>query len=75
MYNEVSNLLMYGEENADSILYKIAEIFAEFESGDYNPIQLKKQINITVKRLLDTATKYGFDGNLWNDYLNDEWLI
>lgn len=69
MYNEVSNLLMYGEENADSILYKIAEIFAEFESGDYNPIQLKKQINITVKRLLDTATKYGFDGNLWNDYL------
>nr|WP_330372441.1 ATP-binding protein [Lachnobacterium bovis] len=69
MYKDVSNLLMYGEENNDSILYKIGEIFEEFESGEYNPIQLKKKINITIKMLLETATKYGFDGNLWNDYL------
>ncbi len=69
MYNEISQLLMYGDLEENEILNKLADIFFRFESGDYNRMELVKDINIQVKHLLKVATDYGFNGNLWHNYL------
>lgn len=69
MYNEILQLLMYGDLEENEILNKLADIFFRFESGDYNRMELVKDINIQVKHLLKVATDYGFNGNLWHNYL------
>lgn len=69
MYREVSNLLLYSDLPQDSILLRLAGIFEEWEIGDCGREALVKRIYKEVKRLLDLATKYGFDHNLWQNYL------
>ena len=69
MYHEISQVLMYGDLEENEILNKLADIFFRFESGDYNRMELVKDINIQVKHLLKVATDYGFNGNLWHNYL------
>ena len=69
MYQEIANLLMYGDLNEDEILYQIGEIFAQYESGEYNKTELTRAIHTQVKHLLKVATDYGFDENLWHNYL------
>lgn len=69
MYQEVAQLLMYGDLDEDEILYRLAELFGEYESGEYNRTDLVRRINVQVKRLLKVATDFGFDCNLWHNYL------
>ncbi len=69
MYQEISKLLMYGDLSSDEILYKLGLLFEKFESGDYNKTELVRDINTEVKHLLKVATDYGFDDNLWHNYL------
>ena len=69
MYQEISQLLMYGDLDKSGILYNLGELFGEFESGDYNRTELVRDINTQVKHLLKVATDYGFDDNLWHNYL------
>lgn len=69
MYQEVSQLLMYGDLDRDGILYQFGELFGTYESGQYNKMELVREINTQVKHLLKVATDYGFDDNLWHNYL------
>ena len=69
MHHETSRLLLYGDLGEESILRKLADIFARWEQGGQPKEQLTRQIYDQVKRLLDLATEYCFDGNLWQDYL------
>jgi predicted AAA+ superfamily ATPase len=69
MYQEIAQLLMYGDLEQDGILYQLGELFGRFESGDYNRTELVRDINTQVKRILKVATDYGFDDNLWHNYL------
>ena len=69
MYKKVAQLLMYGDLDKDEILYQLAELFGKFESGEYDKIQLVRELHTQVKRLLQVATDFGFDGNLWQNYL------
>ena len=69
MYQEISQLLMYGDLEKDSILYQLGELFGRYESGDYNKMELVRDLNTQVKHLLKVATDYGFDDNLWHNYL------
>ncbi len=69
MYQEISQLLMYGDLDHDGILYNLGELFGQYESGDYDRTKLICGIHAQVKRLLMTATDYGFDDNLWHNYL------
>ena len=65
----VSRLLLYGDLGEDSILRRLAELFQEWQ-GHSTPRQtLVRGLYHQVKRLLDLATDYGFDGNLWQNYL------
>ena len=69
MYQEISQLLMYGDMDENEILYQMAQLFARFERGGYEKMELVRDINTQVKRLLKVATDYGFDDNLWHNYL------
>lgn len=69
MYQEVSQLLMYGDMNENEILFQLGQIFARFERGGYDKMELVRDINTQVKRILQIATSYGFDDNLWHNYL------
>jgi hypothetical protein len=74
MYKEISKLIMYGDMDKDCILYQLGEIFRRFdnrksgENGSSNP-ELIKDIYTQIKRLLIVATDYGFNHNLWHNYL------
>lgn len=53
----------------DCILYQFGEIFRHYENKTKDQAQLIQDIYTQVKRLLVVATDYGFDNNLWHNYL------
>ncbi len=65
----VSRLLLYGDLGKDSILGKLAEAFQAWKGSAAPRQTLVRQIYDQIKRLLDLATDYGFDENLWQNYL------
>ena len=69
MYREVAKLILYRDLGEDSILLKLAGIFENFENGCESNARLITRIYEQMKALLDTATMYGFDKNLWHNYL------
>ena len=69
MYQEIAQLLMYGVADKEEILYKMGEIFARFEKKEYDKMELVRDIHAQIKRILKAATDYGFDNNLWHNYL------
>ena len=69
MYREVAKLILYRDLGEDSILLKLAGIVEDFENGSESKARLITRIYEQMKALLDTATMYGFDKNLWHNYL------
>ncbi len=69
MYRELSGLILYSELGEASILVRLADIFRDFEEKKEAEDILVHRIFHEVKRLLELATKYGFDHNLWQNYL------
>lgn len=75
----ISNLLMYGSMPKDSILMKLGDVFRRYREltdrssqtdiSDVQKNSLKQEIFGQVKRILEVATQYGFDKNLWHNYL------
>lgn len=65
----ISKLLVYGDMPKDSILMELGDIFAGFRNDTYSESQLTAKIFTQIKRLLVLATDYGFDKNLWHNYL------
>ena len=69
MYRLTSKLIIYRGIGEESILHCLAEICRKFDEGDYDRESLISEIYEQVHRLLDLATKYGFNKNLWHTYL------
>ncbi len=69
MYREVAKLILYRDLGEDSILRKLSGIFRDFDKGGYDSAQLITRIYEQIKALLDLSTLYGFDKNLWHNYL------
>ena len=69
MYRETSKLLLYSNLGEDAILTRLADIFRDWESAAADKPTLISRIYAEVKRLLDLATVYGFNHNLWQNYL------
>ena len=65
----ISKLIIYGDLPADCILMELADICAKVKSGEYNKDELVTRVYKQVKKLLVVATDYGFDKNLWQNYL------
>ena len=69
MYKEISQLIMYGNLDNSSILSSMADIFNRFDNKLSSKEELVTDIYTQVKRILEVATDYGFDKNLWQNYL------
>ena len=60
---------MYGDMPKESILMQLADICGELEAGTTEKTVLRTRVFQQVKRILMTATDYGFNENLWQNYL------
>lgn len=69
MFKEVNQLILYRNFDKEGILHALADICKRFEEGDYNKKELVAEIYEQVNKLLDVATRYGFDTNLWHNYI------
>ena len=69
MYRIVSKLLIYGDMPKDSILMELSDIFKRMDDGSQTKDELTTRVFTQIKHLLQVATDYGFDKNLWHNYL------
>lgn len=69
MYRKLARLVVYRNIEKDGILFQLADICRRFDSGDYAKEELTTEIYVQIHRLLEVATQYGFDRNLWHNYL------
>lgn len=69
MYKDIAGLVLYRELGEDCILYKLADIFKDWDNKNATKDELVSRIYQQIKRILDVATSYGFNRNLWQDYL------
>lgn len=69
MYRLLSKLVVYRNIDKDSILFKLGDITRRFDSGEFEKTELVAEIYDEIHRLLDIATRYGFNDNLWHNYL------
>lgn len=71
MYKITSRLIMYGNLDRDSILMKLSELLEKLDRGDGTATkdELVRGIYDEVYRILDLATRFGFDENLWQCYI------
>jgi len=70
MYKEIPKLVMFRNLGEDSILYKLADIIHDFEHDTDEKEHLITRIYGEIRKLLEVATNYGFNKNLWQDYLS-----
>ncbi|MDO5294566.1 MAG: ATP-binding protein [bacterium] len=69
MFKETSKLVIYHNISDDSILKQLAYIFKEFEEQAITKEEATFKIYAQIHNLLELATTYGFNHNLWQNYL------
>ena len=76
MYRLISKLVIYKNLGADSILFQLAELIKEYDSTQVDEMNkafekenITSKIYTLIHQLLELATNYGFNHNLWQDYL------
>ncbi|MDE7209863.1 MAG: AAA family ATPase, partial [Lachnospiraceae bacterium] len=75
MYKKLMRLVVYNNirEEKENILFQLAYTIERYGSGAIDAEGAVQGIYRQIHRLLDLATEYGFDGNLWQNYLT--WLL
>lgn len=68
MNHEINRLILYSDLGEDEILRRVADVFEGLEKGK-DQAELRSRLLWQGKRILDLATAYGFDENLWQNYL------
>ena len=66
----ISNLLMYGKTAEHSVLATLAELEDARKRGMPLRAAERKRAYRAVRELLELATEYGFNDNLWQNYLS-----
>lgn len=69
MYREISKFILYRDSLNGTILSELGRVFEDFDNNNATDDNLRTRIYAQVRRLLELATKYGFDNNLWHNYL------
>lgn len=65
----ISKLILYGGYPEDEVLVQMADICRKVKSKAFEKEQVVAQVYRQVKQLLILGTDYGFDTNLWHNYL------
>lgn len=69
MFREVAKLVIYRNLGNDCILFNLAGIIQDYECNHTSKEDTITKIYNQINHLLDVATIYGFDKNLWHNYL------
>lgn len=69
MNHITSQLLIYGGMPKESILMQLSDITEKWKDNSQSRDELKARVFVQIKRILEVATDYGFDQNLWHNYL------
>lgn len=69
MYKIISRLLIYGDMPQDEILMELGDITRKMDDKTQTKEELTTRVFTQIKHLLQVATDYGFDENLWHNYL------
>lgn len=69
MNHIISKLLIYGDLESDSILMEMADICRDLRSKQVPKDILRTRVYRQVKRILEVGTQFGFNKNLWHNYL------
>ncbi len=69
MYSQLANLILYGDMPSSCILAQMGEITRGLAEGTASLPGLRQRLHTQVKQLLTLATSYGFNHNLWQNYL------
>ena len=69
MHSLVSKLLIYRNIGRDSILFRLADVCKRIDAGGFDREALASEVLDLIHELLDLATLYGFNHNLWRNYL------
>ena len=69
MYRYLSKLVIYRSIEKNSILFELANILEQWHQKKTEKEDTVNAVYLQINRLLEVATRYGFDGNLWQNYL------
>lgn len=70
MYRDIEGIIVYRDNIKDTILSEMGSIFRDYENCmEVSRSDIIGRIYEQINRLLDVATDYGFDGNLWQNYI------
>ena len=69
MYRYLSKLVIYRNIEKESILFELADTIEQWQKHRADKEEVINRLYCQVNRLLEVATKYGFDSNLWQNYL------
>ena len=69
MYRYLSKLIIYRNIEKESILFTLSAALEAYEKGIADREETIRKVYTEMNRLLEVATQYGFDGNLWQNYL------
>lgn len=71
MYRDLARIIMYGNIGKDPVLMKLGDVFRRVseDSDDSHKEEYVREIYDQVYRMLEIATRYGFDHNLWQCYI------
>ena len=69
MYRYLSKLVIYRNIDKNSILFELAETMELWKKHKAEKEEIINRLYYQINRLLEVATRYGFDGNLWQNYL------
>ncbi|WP_167958851.1 ATP-binding protein [Anaerosporobacter faecicola] len=69
MFREVAKLVIYRNIGKDSILFQLSDIIKDYTCKEAGKEETIARIYDQINHLLDVATVYGFDKNLWHNYL------
>ena len=69
MYRYLSRLVIYRNIEKESILFELADVMEQWQKKKADREETISRLYHQINRLLEVATRYGFDGNLWQNYL------
>ena len=69
MNEYMDRIIVYRKSVNGGLLKEMGDIFREFKLGGYDCEKLVGRIYAQINALLDIATDYGFDNNLWKSYI------
>ncbi|WP_173472022.1 ATP-binding protein [Eubacterium ruminantium] len=69
MYKKLAKLVMYRDAGENSILYNVSRIIYDYKNNCIDKEETVSRIYQEIRNLLEVATSFGFDKNLWRDYI------